>query len=243
MDRILHAGFHKTGSTFLQKNVFPHFEGIEYLGNFNLAAPGCLSNGNSFLFSSEAACGYPYPYTANFSIEQLDKNIQALNINKVILFRRDFPSWCLSLYFQTLNENHTWSLSNFLKQNKNNLLTWKSADADIEDYCAKNNINIIIMDYKDLSNTPEKSIEKIASFIGCKSIKTPSSRENQSRYGSTTIIAYRILNFICRSKIIFGILKLISLTPRKIIQGRIGAFFEKLSFDKVSPSDVQRVLK
>src|SRR6056297_231640 len=90
--RILHAGLHKTGSTFLQRKVFPEMKGLTYIHDYSFGrVPQILKNHQTpILFSSEAGCGYPYPETHEFCVGTLLANVRLLSISKVLLFTREF---------------------------------------------------------------------------------------------------------------------------------------------------------
>ena len=136
MSRLLHAGFHKTGSTFLQKEFFPNLENVVFIRRLNFGKLPILNKDNiSVLLSSEVACGFPIPYAERFTIDRIEGNIILFSIEKVIIVQREFYSWVLSLYYQTLNEKHSWSLEGFISNSRDNPLTWKTAAQEVEETC------------------------------------------------------------------------------------------------------------
>jgi len=167
--RILHAGLHKTGSTYLQRSVFPKMKGIIFIHQHDFGRGPLIPNGPNkpILFSSEAACGYPYPETPEFSPDRLLTNCALLGIDKVLLVKRDFHEWVLSLYFQTLNEGRTWRIEEFAEVNRAALKTWESATEKASAALEERKVSTLIVSQEALRSNHDATIHQICDFIGC----------------------------------------------------------------------------
>lgn len=243
MTRVLHAGLHKTGSTFLQRHFFPRLSGVSYLGSYQLNKGAVVASDDLImLFSSEASCGYPYPMALRFSVDRLEANLRVLSIDKVILVRRQFASWVLSLYFQTLNERNCWSLHQFIETNAENLVSWQEADEQAKSLCKRLKLEILVVSHEDLSAEPQRTCDRMADFIGCARTRVVSAKENSSRSGTATITVYRLMNWVCKSKILWGCFRVLGTSPRGLISGRFGATLERMSRQAITSVDAQRIL-
>lgn len=247
-ERILHAGLHKTGSTYLQGFVFPVLEGVRYLPSIDLGRGRLLEPDDErpILMSSENACGYPYPLATEFSPDRLLSNVRLLGVDKVILFDRDHHSWLLSLWFQTLNEGKSWSLARFIEENARALATWISAPEKIATALEQDDVQLLSLSHSSLRNEHDETLKAICRFIGASESNLPQPvKANRSRKGKLTSTTYRLLNRAHQS-FLFGVFfRATRLTPRHLIQGRrspLGYLTETLSSSKWSAKDVQRLL-
>lgn len=240
--RILHAGLHKTGSTYLQRSVFPRMEGIIYIHQHDFGRGPLIPNGSDkpILFSSEAACGYPYPETPEFSPDRLLTNCTLLGIDKVLLVKRDFHEWVLSLYFQTLNEGRTWRIEEFVEVNRAALETWEFATERVKSTLDERKIDTLVISQQALRADHDATVCQICKFMGCPPICTKPVASNSARYGTLTISTYRLLNRTYLNIFCRAIFRTLAKTPRKLIQrGHLGALTERLSRSRLSPEDVK----
>ncbi|HEV8034493.1 hypothetical protein [Yoonia sp.] len=248
MARVLHAGFHKTGSTYLQKFFFPKLENVLYLRNLSLGKlPLFEADNMSIVISNEAACGYPYPNTATFTTQRLESNIDILEINKVLIIEREFFSWVLSLYFQTLNEKATWSLQEFIRKNEKGLLTWRQAARAVEEMCVRKRIDCLIVPYQSLVSEPGVTLSKIANFIDGSSFNLDEldmdKRSNISRSGAFTIAAYRGLNATFNNGVGRFSERIVKDVPRRLMASKLGLGLDNLSGRRLSADCVRRIME
>ena len=247
MKRILHAGLHKTGSTFLQKNLFSNIDSknFYFIGdNFGLESGLIISEHvEILLFSNEASCGHPYPVAQEFSIDILRSNVTVLGIDSIILVTRDFESWILSLYYQTLNEGYTWSLNTFLKKNKDNLRAWTNCEQVIKKYALKSGLDLLIFNQEELLNNPQELCDRICQFIGVEPVSVNYSSENISKYEVLHINIYRLLNAIFKFKLVRVPFRLIRTSPRNLMQnGVLGKILSRICKKKLLLDDVGELL-
>jgi len=248
VSRILHAGLHKTGSTFLQKEFFPKLKNTVFVEKHLLwTAPIYRPERMSVVFSSEAACGRPYPETQPFNTARIESNIALLEVDKVLVFQREFNSWVLSLYFQTLNQKYAWSLNEFIEHNRTNLLSWQDAPNQIEKACARIGIECMVIQYEDFVSDQMATLHRLSSFIDGSSFDADEihlqKRSNRSRHGILTISAYRLLNTVFNSRLGGLSDKFFKSIPRSVISSRLGSGLERVSSRRLSVDDVRQAFK
>lgn len=138
-DRIVHIGFPKTATTFLQKSVFPNFGDINFidyrtceeiffpimllddidldLDQVNSKLQRKLSNDKLNLFSFEGLCGAPFIYKG-LSRSAIPSRLKKIGFNKVIITIRDQVSQMDSLYRQYILQGGVVRFKDFIDFNK-----------------------------------------------------------------------------------------------------------------------------
>ena len=223
--RALHAGFHKTGSSFLQRRIFPNIPDVCYLGSPSLEKAKPEKHRKSSrveLLSSEAACGYPYPLTKPFSVDTLLANVRLYSIQKVFLFQRELSSWAASLYFQTLNEGRWWTPEEFIRANREALLTWRDAPKQIEFALAEAGVAFRCFSYEGMKQNSQATVDQVTDFLGVGRVVVSEDSINQSYYGGRTIWAYRTLNRASALPGFRQMTRALSFSPRGVMQRRRG---------------------
>ena len=231
---LLHCGLHKTGSTWLQVDVFPHWDGIEYLGKDAIREES-LSQEDSkpLVISNESLAGYPYPITNGFDISVISGNIKKYKATHVLVVEREFFSWCLSIYMQTINEGHFWSLDEFLDKNKN-IISWRDCVEEISRECERMNVEFLSIGFEDLRKDAQKAINKISIFLDVSTLVAPVSARNSSRYGIFYINSFRLLNYLFRGRVRH------KLGIRPMMQRNwVGGVLDSISIKKLSSSVVE----
>lgn len=172
MKVVLHAGLHKTGSTWLQQDIFASWNEINYLGDFSISDYArsfkCENlDDRPALFSSEAACGYPIPENNGFDPKVLSNIVTLLNVTHIIIIIRSFEEWCFSLYFQTLNEGYSWSFEGWLEANSR-LKEWRHVESRLRVEFEKSSVRLLFLYYEDIQNNTKKELDKISKFLSLK---------------------------------------------------------------------------
>ena len=133
MARIVHIGYAKSGTTFLQHKVFPGLKGIEYVRkesskrmlyplilnahrdlDFEQIAKGIQSNiGDHALLSEEQLTG---SFFVNLAINRYDiaEGLKSLGMDKVIITIRNQRDAVPSLYSQYVHEGGVLKMKDFL---------------------------------------------------------------------------------------------------------------------------------
>lgn len=124
MKTVLHIGLHKTATSFLQTEIFPHIKEIAYYGNKiqGLDLRDCGQKNR--LLSNESLSGIPYKSKKYFL--QFQNNIEALediykNPSYIIAFREP-SSFIGSIYKQYLHEGGTIGFNDFFSLNRTSFL-------------------------------------------------------------------------------------------------------------------------
>lgn len=201
MDNIVfHVGLHKTGTTFLQRNVFPKIKSITYVkGNLNIVKnklKKLKSIEGKLLISQETFTNGMTKHTLFKDIKQLRERI-AKQIKeqypdaKIILVLRDKESWLRSMYSQFVKMGYMHSYNAFYLEIAN------------EDAIDFNHLfelyrglfdEVLILHFEQLKEDHRGFIEAITSFMG---VTTPNYRNNKNNR-SLTKTAINILMFMNR---------------------------------------------
>lgn len=121
MSHVVHVGFHKTGSTWLQKDVFPSVVGASYAGNHdsNLTLMRSLTATDPSLFLPETVSGFIRDLGRAFvsyeglvgspwggvDVEELVRRVEVVAAGALVVFvRRDAQEMRRALYSQYVHE-------------------------------------------------------------------------------------------------------------------------------------------
>lgn len=127
---IFHIGLHKTGSTFLQKNIFPYLDNVEYLGSMkNLSVinlPTLINSKNNLLISNEGLSGFGYLGKEESWLNQFKTSIDAIKSicpkAKIMIGFREHTEIIVSMYNQYLKEGGKKKFNEFLELNYKSLI-------------------------------------------------------------------------------------------------------------------------
>ena len=246
--RVLHAGLHKTGSTFLQKDVFPKLENCAVFHGYHFHKGTTVDPEKppaSILFTSEGSCGTPYPITPTFSPERLLSNVEALQIDKVFIVKRDLHEWILSMYMQTLKAEQSWSLQEYIGRNAAALQTWDTAPEQLGDALSKRSVDFAVFRHEDLVTTPQETCNQICNFIGVPPVTVQSRRVNPGLYGTYAIRYIRALNYLGNLRPVKAFYRLFNIRSGRTMtakSGRLGYMLDKRSRTRITSNDVTRLL-
>jgi len=162
-DIYFHIGLHKTGTTFLQRNVFPYIKGINFYTQHQKSFKIGQNYHGKTLVSKESLSGSPF--------KSNDINIRAQrmyqlrmyypNANIIVMIREN--GWKESLY------------STYIKDG--GILSYKEWESQIfnPDYAnyhhyikaLKHNFNrVLVLSYEDFKVDNNYTIKKICNFMG-----------------------------------------------------------------------------
>lgn len=235
--RVLHAGLHKTGSTYLQRHIFPKLPGVNFHGNFSLGnflrfGPDDFI-GVPFL-SSEASLGFPYPLTSGPNYERFMCLLDLFSITHVILVTRPFESWVRSLYFQLLKEGGTGSFAKWRATNAD-LEKWRSVVPELRQRLSATGRQLLVLSQEDLGRDQQGFVAAICKFIGTEPpVLTSLPRANVSRYGNVTIACVRCVNFLLPNGFVRDVVRKLRLDLRTLLLfGLLGKVTEALSWRRL----------
>ncbi|PNX47580.1 MAG: hypothetical protein BV457_05425 [Thermoplasmata archaeon M9B1D] len=182
---IIHIGLHKTGTTFLQRQVFAYI--------------------NKDIISEESLSGYPI----NSSKIEYEKRMMLLmgihrmygRKTKIILGVRDKDSWTKSCY----NQYIYGGLGGFYNYKKwfDNVFDKRLLDFDSYISFINNNFdNVFIYNFEDFVKDKHKVIQEMLKFMGVDSITVDKILNNLSdkiynrRLGVLSLQVFRLNNFL-----------------------------------------------
>jgi hypothetical protein len=207
---FFHVGFHKTGTTFLQRNLFSRHPDLElrntqlffledklfckgedyYREMFHGNAPG-----KRLMESSESFSGHMFGLgeyeTVGLRIREICPGA------KVLLMIRNQIGMVESLYKQYIKERGILDFEGFLGSSKGEGVLSKVRYLDqVRFYKDTFGENLMIAAYEDLAGNLKGFLETLYAFIGVKEFSPDRRRQNR---GATVFIGnlYRILNRWC----------------------------------------------
>jgi len=176
---VIHIGLHKTGTTFLQTEVFPKIPNINYQTKVDLATK--VEEGKINLFSDENLDGGSYRLFN--TVEQrytILKNLHRLYPNaKIILCLRDRDKWLKSAYKQYVVAYKSCSFKEYKNRLDKDFLNYSMYVKRL-DYLWVN--NVYVCTFEDLQKNPKQFVKGICDFIGVE----PPEFENKTVYKGIT---------------------------------------------------------
>jgi len=200
---FIHVGLHKTGTTFLQNEIFPKIPNINYQRHVDLTTR--VVSGKVNLFSDENLDGGSYRI---FNTVQHRYNIME-NLHtlyptaKIIICIRDRDKWLQSAYKQYVVAYYSYSFRDYCKR-----LDPKFTDFD--EYIEKLRYwfdDVYVCHYEDLVKNPKEFVNGICDFIG---VETP-EYENKIIYKGITdgqVKFIRLFDKIFKSKLLHFMLSI-----------------------------------
>ena len=202
---VIHIGLHKTGTTFLQQEIFSKIPNINYQNTVNLTTkvvPNVIN-----VFSDENLDGGSYRL---FNIAgqryTILKNLHALFPDAyIILCLRDKDAWLQSAYKQYAMAYFGYTFLEYFRKFDKRVLDFDVYVKYLQSLFGVD--NVLVTSYENLKNEPEEFVDRICSFIG---VDAPTF-ENQIVYPSLTdrqIALIVIFDAIFRSKTLHLLLAL-----------------------------------
>jgi len=189
MSLFIHVGLHKTGTTFLQNDVFPYLTDVDYihLDNRFLKESQKKWSCQNQLTSSEALSGYPWKNNRKYrnryenfenvagkwlgSFENSMCNLsQLFPDSKIIIVFRDHNVWIKSLYKQYLHEGGSKKFDDFFSfEDKKTVLapidfSFESRINILLKYFERE--NVFIGNYIEFRSDKENFLKKLNHFVG-----------------------------------------------------------------------------
>jgi len=165
MDVIFHVGLHKTGTTFLQREVFPKIEGLNYNLYDSDKSEYILDKNGINLISREGFSGLPL---ASVKLNALDRDLFAYGISKkypdarVILGIRNKEDWLKSLYNLYVKGGGYLSYDTWFDNFDKSYLDFERYIDLLNDLFDE----VYVYNFEDLRNNKKKCIQDLCDFIG-----------------------------------------------------------------------------
>lgn len=200
---VIHIGMHKTGTTFLQREVFPKIPNINYQTDINLFTPVVSDAIN--LFSDENLDGGSYRlFTTCEQRDTIIKNLHTLYPDAhIILCLRDKESWLHSAYKQYIVAYQSCSF----KEYKQRLDTAKLDYAEYISLIKSLFNHVYVCYYNELKKNPQQFVNNLCDFIG---VKTPPFNRNivYKSITDTQVKLIRLYDKLLPSKLLHFLLSL-----------------------------------
>lgn len=173
---IAHIGLMKTGTTFLQSQIFPHLNGVQFLkSSQSLFSRQLLSKEEIFLISDEGMSGCPYwsaqrclSYPEQFALS-VSRLKEMLPRARVICCFREPAGFLQSAYKQYLHEGGTLPFDLFFRANgegcvsKGDLMFTRFVDHLRRSF---NEDDLFLYDVDDFQRSPGAVLEEMLAFMG-----------------------------------------------------------------------------
>jgi len=158
---VIHLGLHRTGTTFLQKEVFEKMLDVNYIFDDSLHRFEILNDIN--LISNEGlSLSMPHSYTHRL---QVLKHIKKLFPDaKIIIGFREKKSWLKSCYYRYILSGGTSTYDDYLEVYAENIIDYDKYLFEVK----KNFSEVFVYQFEDLKKNPDKVISDMCNFIGCK---------------------------------------------------------------------------
>lgn len=196
---FIHVGLHKTGTTFLQKEVFSKIPNINYQEEVGLETK--VEEGKINLFSNENLDGGSYRlfnrigqrYTIANNLHKLFQNA------RIIICIRDKKDWLKSAYKQYSIAYKSYSFNEYCQR----------IGPEIEDlfdyryliYLRKSFAGVYVCHFENLRKDPQKFVKELCDFIGV-DIPNVNYAHHNIAITDNQIRLIRAFDFIFRSKLL-----------------------------------------
>jgi len=200
---FIHVGPHKTGTTFLQKEVFPKIKDINYVLRVAIDTP--IVEGKVNLLSDENLDGGTYRVFRTVGNQRtIAKNLHGMFPNaKIIICLRNKDKWLQSAWKQYSVAYYAYPFKKYCE-----LLDEEMTDFEAYAEFLKTLFkDVYICHYEDLVLNPEKFVKDLCDYMG---VETPKF-ENKIVYPSITDGQLKFLQTfdkIFRLKVIHFVLSL-----------------------------------
>jgi hypothetical protein len=163
MQVVIHLGYHKTGTTFFQNQIFNRLTNVNLIRTATFYAP--LDDKKLNIISDETLSGSPYVLSnALIRFDIADRLKLCYPKAKIILGIRDNDAWLKSLYSQFIRNGGIYDFKEWLD---------KVVDKDYLDhhiyisYLHQLWRDVYVFKFEDFCQDKNKIIREMCDFIGC----------------------------------------------------------------------------
>jgi len=161
MKVIIHIGLHRTGTTFLQKDVFEKIPNINYVFDDSLHRIK-LTPGTNLISNEGLSLSMPHSLPNRIQILDLLKIL--FPEAKIIIGFREKEKWLRSCYYRYVISGGKLSFEKYLENYKSNVINYEQYMFELR----KRFKEIYVYQFEELNKNREKTIKDICAFIGCK---------------------------------------------------------------------------
>lgn len=219
---IVHVGFPKTATTFLQWEIFPKLEGINYVDyrdcgkifppliylddlDYNSTEVAqtlkTYKKGDSNLFSFESLAGAPFIFKG-LGRSKIPQRLKNLGFDKAVITIRDQVDILDSLYRQYVIQGGVMRCKDFLnRDNKWSLYVrvfnpdYLKYDSLISKYQEVFGVeNVLVLTNESLKSNQDNYLGELQKFIGYNLSKSSNHRKANQSLSNLSIAALRIVN-------------------------------------------------
>ncbi len=175
MKVFIHIGLHKTGTTFLQKQVFPYIEDIHYVEKEeSIRFDMNLNEKKVNLISNEDLSGNPWLKNVHDRFRIADRLKRVFPKAKIIVGTRNKSSWVKSLYKNYVRKGGIYDFKTF----KNDIFEEDYLEFDeYINYLKKLFDDVYVYQFEDLKKDSFQFVKDMCEYIGC----SVPSFDNQKR--------------------------------------------------------------
>lgn len=207
---IVHIGFHKTGTTFLQNNVFTKIEGIKYYSHMHCATffKDIMMKSNfefrlsenkynlieKELYSFESLVGI---FGLGYNAYEIARNLKDIGFKKIIISIRNQKSCFESIYRQYIQQGGVMKPKDFFDE-KNKFFRWDYLNYHclISYYIELFGVeNIFIILQENLLKKTSLVVENLSTFVGHDILYIDQAKSSKSNK-SLSSLSIKILRFI-----------------------------------------------
>ena len=216
---IAHIGYHKTGTTFLQNNIYPYLKGCEYFDypkcdaiftdlinkddatydkeNTNRLIQGFRSTEDVPLFSYEGLVG-PLFFCQGYDATRIAKRLKEVGVSKVVVSIRNQVRLFESIYLQYIQEGGVIRPDEFF--DRKDVFDWNYADffhliSFYRQLFGAENVLVILQE--ELLKDQDKVVKELLAFIGAE-VSVDKNRKKKNANKSLSPISINILRFCNR---------------------------------------------
>jgi hypothetical protein len=167
---FIHVGLHKTGTTFLQKQIFPNIPNVNYYGPYmnGILIPNFVLNvkvpeNKTTIISCEGLSGHPGFSFNECSREEIADRLHSLYPHsKIIIVTRKKERWVDSLYKQYIKMGGTMKYEDWRNENLSD--EFFHIDEYIE-YLKTLFDDVLVMDFQLLKSDPDVFIQELCKYM------------------------------------------------------------------------------
>jgi len=156
----IHVGLPKTGTTFLQEEIFKKMKNIRYIRDLDITS--YVLDDRKTIISHENLAGVSNPSPASHRFIIADYLHKLFPDAKIIVGIRDKDSWLYSLYSQHIRNGGSLSFEEFLAKFDKRCLDFEEYISYLKSLFSE----VYVYRFEDLIRNKAEFVKKLCDFIG-----------------------------------------------------------------------------